>query len=801
MKRNVSVIIMAIFAIMLTMVFASCEPAHTHELSKVDAKESNCTEKGNKEYYTCSGCDKLFSDAEGQNEIDAPVTIDEKGHVQVTVIGTKPTCTESGISNGVKCSVCEAVIEAQTELPPSEHKKEVIPGFAATHTENGLTDGEWCPDCEVIFVSRKVIPAEGHTEEIIPGKAATCTETGLTDGKKCSVCKETLVAQEIIPITHTPGEAAKENVVKPNCTAIGTYDSVIRCALCGTEISREAKTEAALGHTPNEDANCTIDKVCTVCDELISSAPGHTYDNADDTTCNACGYVREIECQHTNIQDYEGYAATCTEDGLTDGKKCLDCGEWTVNQEIITAIGHNFTDGVCANGCGYYYLTLTNATVVGAEGENGVYIIKEGTDVTINANAEPSSKIFVGYDKDSVDNRVETDILSDTYTFTMPASPVSYTAVYNEVTESSILGAANKYKAQTGVTAVNFTDTTKYGYSGYTFTIASNAQLNTSFTENIQGSTLNTQDGIDRVAKIILKNNGSFGVTVEVCFSYFGMASTSGVIHVGAGETVVCYADVCLFVSNPYWAFLLKGVDEGASGSTTLDVAVGAAHKYTNIDSKTLVTDAEFVNLNGDSTTEKGTADNTKPLVDATHSGKNGSSDLSFAGGNRFYDAIGALHWTTKASQFVSTKVDSLSGEKQTVTQRYVAENIAGLTYTDGDEITLYVRLLNYTNTEGMYDNEFEIFVIQGTEEAPVTLIRETVKLDEENMEVIVKLTFKPKNADGKIYIGAIKKKSVAEAEAKAAGVTNSNYNYNVVMQYAYSDSFGEVDETFAQAE
>ena len=100
-----------------------------------------------------------------------------------------------------------------------------------------------------------------------------------------------------------------------------------------------------------------------------------------------------------------------------------------------------------------------------------------------------------------------------------------------------------------------------------------------------------------------------------------------------------------------------------------------------------------------------------------------------------------------------------------------------------------------------MYDNEFEIFAYQGTADSYVELVRETVKLSEDNQEVIVKLTIKPTNENGTIYLGAIKNKTTAEGEAAAAGVDASAYNYNVIMQYAYNNPFGEVDATFAQAE
>lgn len=42
-----------------------------------------------------------------------------------------------------------------------------------------------------------------------------------------------------------------------------------------------------------------------------------------------------------------GKAATCTEPGLTDGKKCTTCGVTTVAQQTIPAKGHSFENGVC----------------------------------------------------------------------------------------------------------------------------------------------------------------------------------------------------------------------------------------------------------------------------------------------------------------------------------------------------------------------------------------------------------------------------------------------------------------------
>ena len=60
--------------------------------------------------------------------------------------------------------------------------------------------------------------------------------------------------------THKPGTATRENEVAATCTAEGHYDEVTRCSVCGEELSRETKTNAALGHS-------YVNGVCTRCGE------------------------------------------------------------------------------------------------------------------------------------------------------------------------------------------------------------------------------------------------------------------------------------------------------------------------------------------------------------------------------------------------------------------------------------------------------------------------------------------------------------------------------------------------------
>ena len=89
--------------------------------------------------------------------------------------GGKATC--------VKKAVCEVCNQPYGEVDSfNGHKKEFIAGKASTCTEKGLTDGKKCSVCGETLIAQEEIPALGHTEETMKGYAATCTENGLTNG-------------------------------------------------------------------------------------------------------------------------------------------------------------------------------------------------------------------------------------------------------------------------------------------------------------------------------------------------------------------------------------------------------------------------------------------------------------------------------------------------------------------------------------------------------------------------------------------------------------------------------------------
>ena len=143
----------------------------------------------------------------------------------------------------------------------------------------------------------------------------TCSSTGLTEGAHCDACGEILKAQEeIAKLPHTPVTVP---AVAPTCEKTGLTAGT-KCSVCGDVI---------------------------VAQEVVPVV-AHTYDNDQDTHCNICNFERDVACLHTNTTTIPGYAATCTEPGLTDGQKCTNekCGHDVVKQQPIDPLGHAWGD-------------------------------------------------------------------------------------------------------------------------------------------------------------------------------------------------------------------------------------------------------------------------------------------------------------------------------------------------------------------------------------------------------------------------------------------------------------------------
>ena len=189
-----------------------------------------------------------------------------------------------------------------------EHTPATDAAVAPDCTNSGLTEGSHCAVCDEILVSQEVVPANGHTEgEIVVEnyKDADCVNVGgYDDVVYCTVCKVELSRKhtEFAALGHTESEIVVENYKDADCVNVGGYDDVVYCTVCEVELSREHIEIPANGHAeaidPAVDPTCretglTEGKHCSVCNEVLikQNVIPDAHDPAEDGSCRVCGRI------------------------------------------------------------------------------------------------------------------------------------------------------------------------------------------------------------------------------------------------------------------------------------------------------------------------------------------------------------------------------------------------------------------------------------------------------------------------------------------------------------------------------
>lgn len=102
-------------------------PKCSHTMQEVPFSAATCTEPGNISYWYCTTCGKYFAAADGKTELTLEKTVlPATGHTVVTDPAVAPTPTSEGKTEGSHCSVCGAIIVAQTTIPATEVKTHSI---------------------------------------------------------------------------------------------------------------------------------------------------------------------------------------------------------------------------------------------------------------------------------------------------------------------------------------------------------------------------------------------------------------------------------------------------------------------------------------------------------------------------------------------------------------------------------------------------------------------------------------------------------------------------------------------------
>jgi len=258
---------------------ADAEEGCTHEPVELAAVDPTCTETGLTAGSKCSRCGEV---------LEAQKVIVALGHDVEEIAAKAPSCTIAGWTSGEQCKRCHTVLSGKELIKSLGHDETPYEGCAATCTTDGRTSGTWCSRCDEVLIAQEVIPALGHSPEEIPAVAPTCSQTGLTAGSKCTRCGEILTAQEAVPALDHVSEIVLEGHAA-TCTEEGVTD-ILKCSRCNVLLSEQEQIPA-LGH---------------------------------------------------ELAELPAVAATCTQAGLSAGFHCERCDENVVPQETVPALGHTF---------------------------------------------------------------------------------------------------------------------------------------------------------------------------------------------------------------------------------------------------------------------------------------------------------------------------------------------------------------------------------------------------------------------------------------------------------------------------
>ena len=166
----------------------------------------------------------------------------------------EPTCTENGsITYFCNCG------ETKTEIIPAlGHRVEILPGQPATCDRNGLTEGRRCTVCGAVLQAQAPIPAYGHNwgpwQE---GKLPTCEEKG-KNYSVCSTCGATRYRDDIEPLGHD----WDEGVVTVPAGWLEPGVKTVTCARCGAVRTEEIPVNAPMdgGSIMDQFRNVTPEK-------------------------------------------------------------------------------------------------------------------------------------------------------------------------------------------------------------------------------------------------------------------------------------------------------------------------------------------------------------------------------------------------------------------------------------------------------------------------------------------------------------------------------------------------------------
>lgn len=214
------------------------QESYDYTLQEVKAKEPKCTEAGNKAYYKCSVCGKLYTDQEGTNEVSAnTVVVPAKGHSFTWIIDREATEQAEG-SRHEECSICHekkaavAIPKLPSSTQPSRQPSESPsqqPSEAPSQQPSGSPSQQPGQDIKVPAKGTK-LTAKGASYQVTSAaeKNPTVVYKGSKKQKASVTIPDTVTIDKVTyKVTSIAANAFKNNkklkkvVIGKNVTKIG----------------------------------------------------------------------------------------------------------------------------------------------------------------------------------------------------------------------------------------------------------------------------------------------------------------------------------------------------------------------------------------------------------------------------------------------------------------------------------------------------------------------------------------------------------------------------------------------------
>ena len=210
------------------------QESYDYTLQEVKAKEPKCTEAGNKAYYKCSVCGKLYTDQEGTNEVSAnTVVVPAKGHSFTWIIDREATEQAEG-SRHEECSICHekkaavAIPKLPSSTQPSESPSQK-PSESPSQKPSGSPSQQPGQDIKVPAKGTK-LTAKGASYQVTSAaeKNPTVVYKGSKKQKASVTIPDTVTIDKVTyKVTSIAANAFKNNkklkkvVIGKNVTKIG----------------------------------------------------------------------------------------------------------------------------------------------------------------------------------------------------------------------------------------------------------------------------------------------------------------------------------------------------------------------------------------------------------------------------------------------------------------------------------------------------------------------------------------------------------------------------------------------------